>query len=148
MRSLSSQRVWSARRLLSAAEKQPFIDQAERLRQQHKRDHPDYKYQPRRRRLGNHSKQHQQQSDVTPVMTSSQLVSTSSVIADGCQCAPLPDMTYTWGSADTVMPTGYYYENYNDLCYNISLQAPAVGVASTFLANDVTMTSCFPPNYP
>lgn len=37
-------------RLLSDGEKKPFVDEAERLRVKHKRDHPDYKYQPRRRK--------------------------------------------------------------------------------------------------
>ena len=39
-------RIWKS---LDQAEKQPFIDEAERLRQKHKIDHPDYKFQPKRR---------------------------------------------------------------------------------------------------
>ena len=138
-------------RVLSAAEKQPFIDEAERLREQHKRDHPGYKYQPRRRRIANHAGQ--QQHDVTPVattssVTTSQLSTTSSVSTDSCQYAcvvGLPDMTYTWANcSDTTMPAGYY-DSYDDLLYNSSQQSPAVGVTNTLLADDVTMTSCFPP---
>ena len=47
-----SKRLGTEWNLLPPEKKKPYIDEAKRLRMEHKKDHPEYKYQPKRKQKG------------------------------------------------------------------------------------------------
>lgn len=69
-------------RVLSESEKKPFIEAAERLRIIHKKEHPDYKYQPRRR------KQSKGTSDMQHLQQHGQNISYKSLKQEDSPCSP------------------------------------------------------------
>ncbi|KAL8624280.1 hypothetical protein ACOMHN_034003 [Nucella lapillus] len=64
-------------RLLNEGEKKPFVDEAERLRVQHKKDYPDYKYQPRRRKPLKGSNNHGNNNDASAPLASGVMLKAS-----------------------------------------------------------------------
>ena len=44
-----SKRLGAEWKMLNEEEKRPYIDEAKRLRAVHMKEHPDYKYRPRRK---------------------------------------------------------------------------------------------------
>ncbi|XP_065308476.1 transcription factor sox-3-like [Dermacentor albipictus] len=61
-----SKRLGAEWKQLNEDDKRPFIDEAKRLREQHMRDHPDYKYRPRRKAKAPTSKKLDQPYPMAP----------------------------------------------------------------------------------
>ncbi|KAL3253276.1 hypothetical protein MRX96_017546 [Rhipicephalus microplus] len=73
-----SKRLGAEWKQLGEESKRPFIDEAKRLREQHQKDHPDYKYRPRRKVKSPMAKKQDQPTRPQQSQTSPQSSSTSS----------------------------------------------------------------------
>ncbi|KAI6206885.1 CBN-SOX-3 protein [Aphelenchoides besseyi] len=81
-----SKRLGMEWKQLGEIERRPFIDEAKRLRAVHMRDHPDYKYRPRRKPKGSH------RSSLVPAVHTPRIGSNSSMKLNS-NSAPLANLS-------------------------------------------------------
>lgn len=99
-----SKRLGAEWKLLSEGDKRPFIDEAKRLRALHMKEHPDYKYRPRRK-----TKMMKKDKYGSTILPSS----TSSAVATSIGRSPLPNsLDYQhlngYGPYSTMIPQDPY----------------------------------------
>ncbi|XP_027693255.1 sex-determining region Y protein-like [Vombatus ursinus] len=118
-------------KLLSDNEKQPFVDEAKRLRAKHREQYPDYKYQPRRKsgekfpknHLRNDSLIHKQHEHLTQIYENTTLVPEISNFNYAQQSCAVTPATCLDNWINTNLPEQENIEIWQSSCFQNSCTA-------------------------
>jgi len=112
-------------RLLSDADRLPFIREADRLRELHMREYPDYKYRPRKKQKCESNQSVSPGSQFNPPIDSAS-ASTSKLLACSGNFTPLSNLRFgEWCISRTLGEVGGLQQERRRVVENTGLQSPS-----------------------
>ncbi|XP_006815223.1 transcription factor Sox-3-like [Saccoglossus kowalevskii] len=88
---------------MTEMEKRPFIDEANRLKQQHAKEHPDYKYQPKRKRKVTPGKSNRPMTAAAMIAAASSATNNGVIVQPGVQPASTSTVTALPGTTSAAV---------------------------------------------